>query len=72
MASSHPETIEVFISYSHESREHMDRVLALSNRLRAHGIDCHLDEYEPSPPEGWPRWMIKQIAKAAFVLVVWH
>jgi TIR domain len=70
MASPHPETIQVFISYSHESRAHMDRVLALSNRLRADGIDCHIDQYEPSPPEGWPRWMMKHVAKAAFVLVV--
>jgi TIR domain len=70
MASPHPETIQVFISYSHESRAHMDRVLALANRLRADGIDCHIDQYELSPPEGWPRWMIKHIAKAAFVLVV--
>jgi hypothetical protein len=70
MASPHPETIRLFISYSHDSREHMDRVLALSNRLRADGIDCHIDQYELSPPEGWPRWMIKHIATAAFVLVV--
>ena len=50
----------------------MDRVLALSNRLRADGIDCHIDQYELSPPEGWPRWMIKQISKATFVLVLCH
>jgi len=46
---------DVFISYSHDSREHMDRVLELSNRLRADGIDCHIDQYEMSLPEGWPR-----------------
>ncbi len=61
---------EVFISYSHDSREHMERVLALSNRLRADGVDCHLDQYETSPPEGWPRWTVNQFEKADFVLVV--
>ena len=65
--SDHP---RVFLSYSHDSREHKDRVLDLSDRLRADGIDCHLDEYEESPPEGWPRWMVNQIKSAAFVLVV--
>ena len=62
--SDHP---RVFISYSHDSRKHKDRVLDLSDRLHADGIDCHIDEYEESPPEGWPRWMVNQIKRAAFV-----
>jgi hypothetical protein len=61
---------KVFISYSHDSHEHRDRVLILSDRLRADGIDCHIDQYEVSPPEGWPRWMVNQIEDADFVLVV--
>ena len=66
-ASEHP---KVFISYSHDSDEHIDRVVDLSNRLRENGIDCQIDQYEESPPEGWPRWMTKQIKGARFVLVV--
>jgi hypothetical protein len=42
----------VFISYSHDSPEHVDRVLAFANQLRRDGIDCTLDQYETSPPEG--------------------
>jgi class 3 adenylate cyclase/tetratricopeptide (TPR) repeat protein len=61
---------KVFISYSHDSPEHMDRVLDLSNRLRADGIDCNIDQYETSPHEGWPRWMTNQIGEADSVLVV--
>jgi hypothetical protein len=61
---------KVFISYSHDSREHADRVFAFAERLREWGVDCHLDQYETSPPEGWPRWMERQIREAAFVLVV--
>ncbi len=64
------EALRVFISYSHDSREHSQQVLELSNRLRTDGIDCSIDQYEVSPPEGWPHWMDRQIAAADFVLVV--
>jgi len=60
----------VFISYSHDSPEHADRVLALADRLREDGIDCALDQYETSPPEGWPKWMDRHIAKSDFVIVI--
>jgi hypothetical protein len=68
---AHSATIsKVFISYSHDSPEHVDRVLSLADRLRAEGIDCHIDQYETSPPEGWPRWMVNQIETANCILVV--
>jgi tetratricopeptide (TPR) repeat protein len=60
----------VFISYSHDSQEHADRVLALSDHLRADGIDCILDQYEDSPPEGFPRWMDRQIRDADYVIMI--
>jgi hypothetical protein len=60
----------VFISYSHDSSEHMNRVLALCNHIRSEGIDCRLDRYEQSPPKGWPRWMQNEIREADFVLVI--
>jgi tetratricopeptide (TPR) repeat protein len=60
----------VFISYSHDSAEHANQVLTLSNRLRREGVDCGIDQYEESPPQGWPQWMIEQIEGAAFVLLV--
>lgn len=60
------------ISYSHDSPEHEDRVLALANRLRADGIDCELDQYVPggAPAEGWPRWMEARIEESDFTLMV--
>jgi len=64
-----PEAPKVFISYTHDSPEHMDRVLALSNRLRSEGIDCRIDQYEQSPAEGWPLWCDSQVEKSDFVLV---
>src|SRR5262245_4929927 len=67
---STPEHPKVFLSYSHDSPEHLERVLTLADRLRGDGIDCHIDQYEVSPPEGWPRWMVNQIEDADCVLVV--
>lgn len=61
---------KVFISYSHDSKNHQDRVLELSNKLRREGIDCSLDQYEDSPPEGWPKWMDRNVKNSDFVLVV--
>jgi SEFIR domain len=60
----------VFISYSHDSPDHARAVLLLSNKLRSEGINCVLDQYESSPPEGWPRWMDREVKKAQFVLMV--
>jgi hypothetical protein len=70
MTSETPHPPIVFISYSHDSPEHADRVLALSDHLRADGIDCILDQYEDSPPEGFPRWMDRHIRAADFVLMI--
>jgi formylglycine-generating enzyme required for sulfatase activity len=70
MPEHQPAPPRVFISYSHDSHEHLDRVLGLADRLRAEGIDCNLDQYEPSPHEGWPRWMELQFKQAEFILVV--
>lgn len=70
MSPSQHKPSKVFISYSHDSPEHRRCVLDLSERLRADGIDCHIDQYESSPPEGWPQWMITNIERADFLLVV--
>ena len=61
---------KVFISYSYDSEEQIDRVLELSNRLRRDGIDCNIDQYEQSPAKGWYRWMMDEIEKADFVLAI--
>ena len=61
---------KVFISYSHDSQEHKERVLALADRLREDGIDSSIDQYEESPPEGWQRWMLNQVEAADYALIV--
>jgi hypothetical protein len=67
-AHSHP---KLFVSYSHESNEHRERVLGLAERLRADGFDTVIDRYvEGAPPQGWPRWMLNQIDWADYILLV--
>ena len=46
---------KLFISYSHDSEEHADRVLALANQLREDGYDCLIDQYDTA--QGWTQWM---------------
>jgi hypothetical protein len=62
--------VRVFISYSHDSLEHQDRVLALADRLRANGVDASIDQYEQAPQESWPAWCETEIDKADFVTMV--
>ena len=65
-------SINVFISYSHDSDAHRERVLGLSERLRKDGIPTILDRYvrKGSPDEGWPRWMLNGLDSATRVLCV--
>jgi hypothetical protein len=62
----------VFISYSHDSDSHRERVLGLSERLRADGIATILDRYveHGEPDEGWPRWMMNGLETATHVVIV--
>ena len=61
---------EVFISYSWDSDEHIKAVREFGDRLRSEGIDAIIDQYEESPPDGWPRWMEKKIRDSRLVLLV--
>jgi tetratricopeptide (TPR) repeat protein len=62
---------KVFISYSHDSPEHEDRVLDLAERLvEKDGIDVSLDRFVNPPPASWPKWMNAEMKAADFILVV--
>jgi hypothetical protein len=62
---------KVFVTYSHDSDDHRERVLRLTQRLREDGFDAMIDRYvEGMPPQGWPRWMQNQIEGADYVLLV--
>ena len=59
-----------FISYSHETRKHNERVLSLAKKLRTDGVDCEIDSFQVSPPEGWVIWMQKKTTESDFVIAV--
>lgn len=63
-SSAETSMTKVFISYSHDSDEHRDQILDLSKRLRDGGIDCEIDQYDPSPEQGWPVWMQQKMQDA--------
>ena len=62
---------QLFLSYSHDSDAHRERVLALSERLRQDGIPTILDRYvNGTPPQGWPRWMLDRLDESDRVLLI--
>lgn len=66
--SAPPEIPRVFISYTHDSVFHDERVLKLSNVLRGEGFDVDMDQFHAN--QDWPLWMEKKIADSQYVLVV--
>jgi tetratricopeptide (TPR) repeat protein len=61
---------KVFVSYSHDSDEHKDLVLALADRLLDDGLEVILDEFVSPPPANWPRWMEDEMESSDFIVVV--
>ncbi len=62
---------KVFVSYSWEpdAPEYQPRVLRFAQDLRRYGLNATMDLFEQHPPEGLPRWMLKQIRDSDFVLM---
>ncbi|CAH1250230.1 Hypp8820 [Branchiostoma lanceolatum] len=76
----------VFISYSmdpyiDQNRTDLERsidvdeqrkkVRALADKLRNHGVDAWIDQYdEYNPPQLWTIWMEEEISKADYVLMI--
>lgn len=61
----------VFISYSFDSEQHVDRVRAFAARLKADGVGVRLDtDVDLDPPEGWPTYSQNQIESADYVVLV--
>ncbi|MCB1193496.1 MAG: PD40 domain-containing protein [Leptospiraceae bacterium] len=60
-----------FISYTWDSEEHKEKIRNFSDLLREYGVDCNIDQYEISPPEGWTHWAINQVEESDYVLIVY-
>jgi hypothetical protein len=67
---SRPQPPRVFLSYSHDSEEHVRQAHRLVGRLWDDGIDCAIDQYMPMPTASGAEWMASEIEGADFVLVV--
>jgi hypothetical protein len=60
----------VFVSYSDDSPEHLERVRGLAGRLMRDGLKVVIDFFQNVPKEGWPSWCERQVQQASKVLVV--
>jgi tetratricopeptide (TPR) repeat protein len=61
---------KVFISYSHDSVEHSERVVRLASRLRKDGVPVVFDRWEMFPGAGWSSWVEREIHDADFILAI--
>jgi hypothetical protein len=68
MSSAHPR--RVFLSYAHESAEHIEAVRQLWTLLRANGVDARLDLLAAAQRRDWPVWMSAELQQADYVVVV--
>ncbi len=64
--------VKGFISYSHDTAAHSERVLALAWALRSHGIEIELDQFHNEEIIDWPRWCNEQTSRghSDFILCV--
>lgn len=58
------------MSYAHDSSPHQKLVLRFCERLRRAGVDVRVDEWEDDLRRDWYLWMIEQLEKADYVIVV--
>jgi SEFIR domain/NPCBM/NEW2 domain len=61
----------VFVSYAHDSPEHMEQVRLFTTCLRTQfGLDAHLDQWYDSWRLDWSAWAIEHLTKADFILAI--
>lgn len=61
----------VFISYAHDSEQHLRQVHEFAWFLRVDcGIDVRLDVWDADQRRDWSVWVMEQVQEAEFVLVV--
>ncbi len=62
--------LRCFLSYSWESKQHRDWVLALARALQERGIHTFLDQWDVQPGTDLPKYMEECIREASFVLLI--
>ncbi|WP_410573403.1 SEFIR domain-containing protein [Amycolatopsis sp. cmx-4-61] len=61
---------KVFVSYTHDSEQHREAVLAFADFLMRHGIDVVLDRWATDRRRDWQAWMTRSITESDYVLVI--
>jgi hypothetical protein len=70
LADQNTELPQVFISYSHDGKEHKRWVLELSQKLHNAGIEVILDQWELGPGDDVVKFMERSVTKAERVLMI--
>lgn len=65
--SIHP---RVFISYSHDDKDHKNWVLKLATDLRSHGVDVTLDQWDLRLGDDLPFFMEQGLSSSSLVLCI--
>lgn len=60
----------VFVSYAHDSLPHRRMVLRFCSLLRRLGVDVRVDEWDTDLRQDWFLWMIDQLSRADYVIVI--
>jgi SEFIR domain len=61
----------VFVTYSHDTAEHVNLVLRFCTLLRRDaGIDVHMDQWDDDGPRDWSAWAALQIRQADFIVAI--
>lgn len=63
-------SLKVFLSYSHDSKEHENWVLKLATNLRSHGVDAILDQWDLRLGSDLRFFMEQGLSASALVLCV--
>jgi hypothetical protein len=65
------EAPRVFITYAHDSPEHVDQVRHFATFLRTRiGLDVHLDKWYENRRIDWSAWAAEHLTSADFILVI--
>jgi hypothetical protein len=65
-----PEHPKAFVSYSWDNESHKKWVADLAARLRADGVDAHVDQWHAVPGDQLPHFMEREIRDNHFVVVI--
>ncbi len=70
MTDSEIRAPKVFVSYSWDDKDHRNWVREFATRLREHGVDAKLDQWEVQSGDPQPEFMERSVRENDFALVV--